>query len=116
LFDGIDPSDINMGSCNNCYMLAALSGMAEAREGEDEDSFGKRIKERFLTKKVNKAGCYALKFIVDGEERVVVVDDYFPFKKMKYKEIQKDGTEKFRFGREIFAFTKTKIDENEIWV
>ena len=30
IFDNVDPSDIIMGSCNNCYMLAALSGIAEA--------------------------------------------------------------------------------------
>ena len=27
----------------------------------------------------NKAGCYAIKFVVDGQPRTVVVDDYFPF-------------------------------------
>ena len=34
LFDGVDPGDILMGGCNNCYMLAALSGIAEAHESE----------------------------------------------------------------------------------
>ena len=32
-----------------------------------------------MTKEVNEAGCYAVKLFVNGEERVVVVDDYFPY-------------------------------------
>ena len=32
VFDGIDPSDIIMGSCNDCYAFAALAGMAEATD------------------------------------------------------------------------------------
>ena len=58
-----------MGSCNNCYMLAALSGIAEAHESEkdaDEDQKGQRIKDNFLTQEVNDAGCYAIQFILDG--------------------------------------------------
>ena len=56
IFDGVDPGDIVMGSCNNCYMLAALSGIAEAHESEkdaDEDQKGQRIKDNFLTQEVN---------------------------------------------------------------
>ena len=36
LTDGVDPADIIMGSCNNCYMLAALSGIAEAHQDEED--------------------------------------------------------------------------------
>jgi hypothetical protein len=106
IFDGVDPSDVIMGSCNNCYAFAALAGIAEALDIEDKLSIkdkGKRIRSRFLTKKVNTAGCYAIQFVVDGQPRTIVVDDYFPFIKTKG-------------GNEIFAFAKSKIDENEIWV
>jgi len=48
----------------------------------------------FLTKKINDAGCYAIKFVIDGEERVVVVDDYLPIKKNKR-------------GEDSFAFAKS---------
>jgi hypothetical protein len=120
LFDGLDPNDIIMGSCNNCYLLAALSGMAEST-GDDEINFSSRIFNKFLTQDKNKAGCYAISFIIDGEPREIVVDDYFPTKKMKTKVKIKDpvtGEDKIemRNGREIFAFTKNKIGENEIWV
>ena len=61
IFEGVDPSDIIMGSCNNCYALAALGGIAEAHHDEvnDEDK-GQRIKDNFLTQEVNAAGCYAI--------------------------------------------------------
>jgi len=31
VIDGVDPDDVVMGSCNNCYAFAAMSGLAEAR-------------------------------------------------------------------------------------
>ena len=34
VFDGVDPGDIVMGSCNNCYAFAALAGLAEAHHTE----------------------------------------------------------------------------------
>ena len=34
IFDGIDPTDVIMGSCNSCYMFAALAGLAEASKDE----------------------------------------------------------------------------------
>ena len=43
VYDGIDPSDIIMGNCNNCYALAALCGISEATDeeaGEDESLKG----------------------------------------------------------------------------
>lgn len=104
IFEGVDPSDIIMGACNNCYALAALTGMAEAHFDElRDDEKGARIKDNFMVTKVNKAGCYAVEFIVDGQPRIIVVDDYFPFTYTKK-------------GAEVFAFCKGKAGENEIWV
>ena len=34
VFDGVDPSDIIMGGCNNCYAFAALAGIAESTSDE----------------------------------------------------------------------------------
>ncbi len=93
-----------MGSCNDCYVFAALAGSAEATNDEKEESDkGQRIKDNFLTQEVNSSGCYALKFIVDGQRRTIVVDDYFPFTYTKG-------------GKEVFAFAKSKKGENELWV
>ena len=58
----------------------------------------KNIRSIFLTDKVNQAGCYAVKLWVDGSEKVVVVDDLFPFDPYK----------------EQWAFSRSK--QNEIWV
>lgn len=67
IFEGVDPSDIIMGNCNNCYALAALTGIAEAHMDEIDDSEkGARIRDNFLTQAPNEAGCYAIQFIIDG--------------------------------------------------
>ena len=67
IFDGIDPSDIIMGSCNDCYMFAALAGIAEGTADEvGEHEKGQRIRDNFLVTQVNTAGCYAIQFIIDG--------------------------------------------------
>jgi hypothetical protein len=58
-----------MGNLNNCYALAALASMSEALNDEQnlkEEEKGKRIKNNFLTREVNSAGCYAIQFIIDG--------------------------------------------------
>lgn len=61
VFQGVDPNDIIMGGCNNCYMLAAMSSIAEAHYDETIDTQkGLRIKDNFLTQEVNAAGCYAV--------------------------------------------------------
>ena len=54
----------------DCYFLAALSALAEVPQ---------RISDMFLTKRTNYAGCYAVKLFQNGEAKVVVVDDYFPY-------------------------------------
>ena len=68
IFDDIKPDDIRQGAVGNCYFLSCLSSIAEYPE---------RIKKIFLTDRVNKAGCYAMKFHVDGVPREIVVDDRF---------------------------------------
>ena len=53
----------------DCYFLAVLSAMAE---------FPGRVEALFVTKEVNAAGVYLMKFIVNGVETPVMVDDYLP--------------------------------------
>ena len=85
-------------------MFAALAGMAEGTSGQvTAEEKGARIRDNFLVTKVNAAGCYAIQFIIDGQPRTVVVDDYFPFMYTKA-------------GQEVFAFAKSKTGENEVWV
>jgi hypothetical protein len=70
LYNTVDPSDIKQGYAGDCYFLSSLASLAE---------FPDRIKKIFKIHEVNKAGCYAVQFFVNGEERVVVVDDQFPY-------------------------------------
>lgn len=85
LFQTIEPEDVKQGNLNNCHLLATLSGLAERDVDQDLSGTnpGKTVRDLFVTKRVNKAGCYALRLIVNGEEKVVVVDDHFPMKKNK---------------------------------
>ncbi len=67
--DGIEPNDINQGQLGDCYFLAALSSLAE---------FPERVQQLFVTKTVNKAGIYLMRFFLNGQETPVIVDDYLP--------------------------------------
>jgi len=63
-------SDLTQGHCENSYFLAAVSAIAEAP---------RRIRNIFLTKERNIAGCYAVSFFINGEKKTVVVDDRLPY-------------------------------------
>jgi calpain-15 len=54
---GIDPNDIYQGALGDCYFLATLSSLAE---------FPDRIESMFVTKTINTAGIYMIKFFIDG--------------------------------------------------
>ena len=69
VFDDITPGDIKQGMLGDCYFLAVLSAMAE---------FPERIQALFVTKEVNQAGVYLMKFYINGIETPVMVDAYFP--------------------------------------
>lgn len=90
IFSGITPTDIKQGDCGDCYFLSSISSLAE---------FPKRVEDIFLTKEINDAGCYALKFYINGEPETVVVDDYFPYCTHK----------------QSWAFSRSNND-SEIWV
>ena len=60
--------------------------------------------------KANAAGCYALTMCVDGEDLIVVVDDWFPFY------IDREGKEKFAFSRNKETKHKSGDSMGEMWV
>lgn len=95
-----------MGNIDNCHIMATISGLAERDILETtgvKSMKGKTVGEIFLTKEINKAGCYPIKLVVDGVDTVVTVDDFVPFKKNKVEE-------------DKLAFSKTTKGENEIWM
>lgn len=66
---GIGPNDINQGGLGDCYFLAVLSSLAEVPE---------RIADMFVTKDLNAAGIYMVKFYINGIQHPVIVDDHLP--------------------------------------
>ena len=94
LYENPGPNDIKQGRCGDCYFLASLSALAE---------YPARIKRIFRTQEVNAAGCYAVQLYINGEKRVVVVDDYFPYD---------TATSTWAFSQP----SRTSDRNNEIWV
>jgi len=82
------PSDIKQGALGNCYYLATLAAIAENPQ---------RIKDMFIDDEANDAGCYVIKFYVNGVQTAVMVDDWIPC----------------QYGRPAFAKSST---EGELWV
>lgn len=86
--------------------MATLSGIAERdmmSDGAKHSLAGATVRDLFLTQVLNPAGCYALKFTICGLDKLVVIDDYLPFKKNKDDEWK-------------LAFAKSSKGENEIWM
>lgn len=61
--------DIKQGNVGNCYFMAAISAMAENPQ---------LISQIFKTQTVQENGCYEILFRLNGEWKIVLVDDYFP--------------------------------------
>ena len=78
---------------------------------DDADDY---LKDNFLVKTKNQAGCYPIVMTVNGEQIVVVVDEWFPFY------IDHNGEEQFCFARmnpESTRFQKDgKKPFGELWV
>merc|ERR1740130_1704245 len=69
VFQNISPDDILQGGIGNCYLISVLSVMAQMPN---------LITRVFRTKKVNKSGIYEVPFLVNGEHKSVIIDDYLP--------------------------------------
>jgi calpain-15 len=54
----VSASDLEQGLLGDCYFLSALSALAEDPE---------RIRNMFITKQTNYAGCYAISLYLNGE-------------------------------------------------
>lgn len=92
LFENIDPNDIEQGQLGVCYLLAAISAVAE---------FPSRIQKIFINQQSNAQGVYGVKFYVQGVPTEIVLDDYIPCTKSSKEKISP-------------VFSKPK--GNELWV
>jgi hypothetical protein len=62
--------DVEQGYAGTCYILAAMGSLSE---------FPEILKETFVTKEVNKAGIYAIRFYIRGKPWHITVDDEMLF-------------------------------------
>ena len=82
-------NDIVQGALGDCYLMAAISALAEYPE---------RIKRCILSKNINNAGIYCVQICVTGIWEDVIIDDEFPM----------------QMGADVPAFVSSK--SGEIWV
>lgn len=68
---GDHPSSIDViqGGIGDCYFITVLNSLAVHKD---------ELERIFITKKPNKTGIYALKLLVNGQYRTILLDDYIP--------------------------------------
>ena len=62
--------DFNQGEIGHNYILAYLSQLSQHKE---------RVQKIIVTKEVNQACIYRVKFFINGLRTSVIVHDYLPF-------------------------------------
>ena len=82
--DKIEPCDIKQGRLADSFFLSALSAIAE-NPG--------RIRNMFVSDKILKEGIFGVTMYKNGEEQLVVVDNYFPCKNTKPVFTRANGNE-----------------------
>ncbi len=68
-FDGIFPTDVKQGKLGDCWILSAISALAE---------HPRLVKRLILTKKPNEFGLYRVKLCKMSKWKIIVLDDFFP--------------------------------------
>ena len=74
--ENIDSNDIYQGSLGDCYLLAAISSIANSPH---------RLERLFLIKNYNKNGVYIIALCINGIWQEVILDDYFVCDKLTMK-------------------------------
>ena len=70
VFEGrVEAGDSIQGGVGDCYFLSAISAIAE---------FPQMICQIFKTNNVSPNGCYEIALRLNGEWKIVILDDYFP--------------------------------------
>ncbi len=69
VYDSFSGDDIEQGDLGDCYLLSAMSALAE---------FPGRVQKLFPQRERNPSGCYPVNLFVSGQFVQVVIDDYFP--------------------------------------
>ncbi|CAD8127631.1 unnamed protein product [Paramecium sonneborni] len=66
----IAPDDLQQGQLGDCYFLASISSLGNRRPD--------LLLETFVTRTFNPNGLYGVKLCIDGEWKVIGMDDYIP--------------------------------------
>ncbi|CAF0817246.1 unnamed protein product [Adineta ricciae] len=69
VYSSPSPADIQQGILGNCWLMAALSLIAEQSH---------IIEQIVLTKMINEEGAYLIRICYNGVWKIILVDDYFP--------------------------------------
>ncbi len=88
--EGIEVGDILQGKICDCYFLSVLGSLCK---------FPELIEELFYFKEKTKEHLYGIYFYINGNKKLVLIDDYLPY-----------------IGTEFKQFAMSKSNDNEIWV
>ena len=70
IFSGkIEPADIKQGALGDCYFLSAISVLTEHPN---------RVRKLLVSDKINEEGVFGVKMYKNGEEQIVILDNYIP--------------------------------------
>lgn len=89
---GITPGDIYQGSIGDCYLLSAMSAIAE---------FPQRLERIMLQRKRSPKGAYCIALCITGQFEEIYLDDITLCTRFKQKDDDPDG----EFG---LAFAQNK--------
>jgi calpain-15 len=88
--DGIEIEDIIQGKISNCYFLSVLGSLCK---------FPELIENLFYTKEQTKQHIYGIYFYINGQKKLVLIDDYLPY-----------------VGDAFKQFAMSKPYNNKMWV
>lgn len=104
--------DVLQGKLGDCYFLSALNAIAE---------FPDRIKNIFAidnkitsNKNNNNANVLHAKCYINGEEKIIYVDDYFPVEKSIDSDNSGNNEDSSSLTQSL-CFSKINSDSNNIW-
>jgi hypothetical protein len=89
-YEGIAVEDIIQGKICDCYFLSVLGSLCK---------FPQLIEELFYFKEKTKEHLYGIYFYINGNKKLVLIDDYLPY-----------------IGEGFKQFAMSKSKENEMWV
>ena len=88
--DGANVNDIVQGNISDCYFLSVLGSLCK---------FPELINKLFFTKTKTKEHLYGIYFYINGQWKLVLIDDFLPY-----------------LGTSFKQFAMSKSESNEIWV